>query len=342
MKAAVLVDVGCPLDVDEVLILERLDVGHVLIELNYAGITNEDVIEIDGLRAGHLQLPNLVGTEAVGRVIDVGVGVSKVREGERVVVHSCRGEGILSPSYCYKWNSPNGRKLIESKDIVAFATSVVVSECFVTRIPDLVNDLTALPLMGGAMLKGMGCVERMMKPMMGQSVVVIGGNGVGLSVVRCAAMRNMIPIMCVDDNFRRLRIATVMGAHFTERDYRKVPSSSYDYVVVAEYFNDSIELACRAVKRNGSIFYVGDEGLPGDAASLSIKKLGVGVSLEGCSFGKSVPSVDIQRMFQLGDKLMLEEMVTDTYRLENVNDAIDVVRSGITGGRVVLKLKEDE
>ena len=342
MKAAILVEVGCPLEVDEVLLVSRLDIGHVIVDIDYAGVTNDDVIEVDGLGAGDPQLPNLMGSEAVGRVVDVGAGVSKVREGERVVVHSCRGEGILSPPYTYKWNSPNGRKLMNSKHIVTFADAMVVSECFVTRIPDLVDDLTALPLMGGVMLKGMGCVERMMKPMMGQSVVVIGGNGVGLSVVRCAAMRNMGPVMCVDENFRRLRIATVMGAHFTERDYLKVPSSSYDFAVVAEYFNDSVELACRAVKPNGSIFYVGGEGLPGDAASFLIRKLSVGVKIEGCSFGKSVPSVDIQRMFQLGDKLMLEEMITDTYRLENVNDAIDVVRRGSTGGRVVLKLKEDE
>ena len=340
MKAAILVEQGVPLEIEDVFILDRLDYGHVIVELNYSGITEDDVFEMDGLMGEDPHLPHLMGSEAVGRVVDVGAGVSKVRQGERVVIHNYRCEGVYSEPYCYKWNSPSGRKLLRDKDVIAFAEMVVVSECFLTRIPDHDQDLNHVPLMGGAMLRGMGCVERLVQPKIGESLLVVGANLVGLSVIRCATLRNVYPIVCVDVNWRRLRIATMLGAHYTERSEDKIARGGYDYVVVAEYHHDLVEFGFNVALRPGGVLYhVGGPGYLGDAASFDIAKLYGGAKIVG-SWGGAVPKFDIPRMFDVRDKLMLDEMVTDVVSLENVNDGLDTVRTGKTGGRVMVEFVE--
>ena len=86
-RAAILVAQQQPLVVDEIELPEHLDVGQVLVELDYSGICGSQLGEIDGVKGPDKWLPHLLGHEAAGRVLVIGPVVRHVKPGDVVVAH---------------------------------------------------------------------------------------------------------------------------------------------------------------------------------------------------------------------------------------------------------------
>ena len=85
-KAAILVQTSQPLVVDTIE-SQKLNFGQVKIEMICSGICGAQINEIDAIRGPDKFLPHLMGHEGVGTVIEIGEGVSKVKKGDRVVLH---------------------------------------------------------------------------------------------------------------------------------------------------------------------------------------------------------------------------------------------------------------
>ena len=86
MRAAVLVQQNAPLELVE-LEIPKLDVGQVLVKIDYSGICGKQIDEITGRQGEDRYIPHLLGHEGAGVVVDTGPGVSKVRQGDHVVLH---------------------------------------------------------------------------------------------------------------------------------------------------------------------------------------------------------------------------------------------------------------
>ena len=102
MKAAILTEIDKPLKI-EYIELTDLKIGQVLVKNIKSGLCGAQIQEIKGLKGNAKFLPHLIGHEGCGIVEQVGDGVTKVKKGDKVILHWRKGSGIESdfPSYIY-------------------------------------------------------------------------------------------------------------------------------------------------------------------------------------------------------------------------------------------------
>src|SRR5437868_9448645 len=111
MKAAVLEKIDGPLTVAEVG-LTPLKHGQVLVKVLVSGICGSQLQEIAGNKGNAKFMPHLLGHEGCGIVEEVGLGVSRVKVGDKVVMHWVKGDGIESDFPHYTFNGkeiPSGK-----------------------------------------------------------------------------------------------------------------------------------------------------------------------------------------------------------------------------------------
>src|SRR5277367_1016312 len=140
-KAAILAQSRQPLVVDKIDLPDALGVGQVLVKVLYSTICGAQLNEIAAAKGPDKFLPHLLGHEASARVIETGLGVTTVREGDTVVLHWRPSLGIQCPLPAYTWQ---GKKL-NAGWMTTFNEYAVVSENRMTTIaPDY--DLKVAPL----------------------------------------------------------------------------------------------------------------------------------------------------------------------------------------------------
>lgn len=341
MKAAILVEQKKPLVVDDVEVPEDLHYGQVLVKIHYTSICGSQINEVSGMKGPDQFLPHLLGHEGTGMVQKCGPGVKTVKAGDRVVLHWRKGDGIQSDTPKYRWRG----KPLNAGWITTFNESAIVSENRVTPIPPEVNMKTAV-LYGCALTTGFGIVQHEALVKSGESVIVYGSGGVGLSVILAAAAVSAHPIVAVDMNEIKLKKALDYGAthviNSTKEDARGKLSSLFpsgaDVVVETVGLNSIKELACDVTSPAGRTVFVGVTKA-GDKMQLDSTPLHFGKKLVPSYGGSSNPSYDIPRLLRLqqSGRFKLDGMVSHEFPLEKINDAMDAMRNGIAL-RCVIKM----
>lgn len=343
MKAAILTELRKPLVVAEIEMPATLEVGQVLVDVHYSGICGSQLGEIDGAKGEDKFLPHLLGHEASGIVRGVGPGVKHVKVGDAVVMHWRKGPGIEATPPKYKWDG----RTVNAGWVTTFSDMTIVSENRVTPIPGD-SDMDVAALFGCAITTGFGVAENNAKIRIGESVVVFGAGGIGLNIVQAAAMMSAYPIIAVDRFDNRLDLAKKLGATHTinseTTDARAAIAQIAGDAGVDVFVDNTgqpaiIELAYTLTKPQGRVTLV---GVPRKGNSVSIYSLPLhfGKVLSGSHGGEAVPNADIPRYMNLyrAGKLPLRELITDSYSLDQVNDAIDDMRSGKVAGRCMLEM----
>jgi len=343
MKAAILVAQHEPLVVDEVRLPDELTYGQVLVQVDFSGICGSQLGEIDGVKGPDRHLPHLLGHEGSGWVAEVGPGVKLVRPGDHVVLHWMKGRGIEADPPRYTWReSP-----LNAGWITTFNELAVVSENRLTPVPAGLDGRVAA-LLGCAVTTGLGVITNNAKVRMGESVVVLGAGGVGLTMVQGAALSSAHPIVAVDLHENRLELARAMGATHALRagapELRAQISSilgerGADVVIDNTGRPEMIEFAYDLAHARGRVVLVGVPRV-GSAARLHTLPLHFGKVLTGSHGGETDPTEDIPRYRRLLDagRLSLAPLLTDEFPLEAVNEALARVRSGEVAGRCLLNL----
>ena len=95
VRSAVLYELNQPLKIVE-LDLPPPESGEVLVEVFASGICHTQLLEIKGENATGPHNPNLLGHEGTGMVVSVGKKVTKVKEGDHVILSWIRGCGTGS------------------------------------------------------------------------------------------------------------------------------------------------------------------------------------------------------------------------------------------------------
>ena len=341
--AAILAQQNQPLVIDEVSLPENLAVGQVLVEVFFSGICGSQLGEIAGVKGPDPYLPHLLGHEGSGKVLAIGPGVNSVMVGDHVVLHWRPGSGIQSAPPRFVWRD----QLLNAGFVTTFNKHAVVSENRLTSIPkDYPMQFAAL--FGCAVTTGIGVVENKAAVRMGESVVVVGSGGVGLNVIQGAKLRCASPIVAVDLFDNRVKLALDIGASHGlvnkgtswvahVRDI--VGEDGADVVVDNTGKPEVIGQCIELTKPNGKTILI---GVPpkGETTPVNTLPLHFGKMLTGTHGGDGKPDRDIPRLLHLAQAgiLDLSKLITGTYPLSEINDAVEDIRSGKISGRCLVAM----
>jgi S-(hydroxymethyl)glutathione dehydrogenase/alcohol dehydrogenase len=326
---------------------ERLSFGQVHVRIHYSGICGAQLNEIEAAKGEDKFLPHLLGHEGSGTVVAVGEGVKRVKAGDRVVLHWRQSAGLQCEPPKYDWNG----KTVNAGWVTTFNDEAIISENRLTVIPPDFP-LHLAPLFGCAVTTAVGVVNNDAQIKIGQSVVIFGVGGVGLNIAQAAQMVSANPIVGVDLLDSKLTMAREWGLTHafnsrTEGDalaakIREIVGAGGADVIVDTTGNARvIEEAYNLTHADGRTILV---GVPrkGDNASIYTLPLHFKKILKGSHGGSVSPDIEIPRLIKLvgQNKMRLEGLVTHTFPLQQINEAIAALRSG-EAARVMLSMREE-
>ena len=343
MKAAILVEQNKPLIIDEVRLPNKLELGQVLVQIHYSGICGSQLGEIEGVKGEDAYMPHLLGHEGSGTVLQIGLGVKQIKPKDKVILHWRKSLGIESDLPLYKWKNHK----LNAGWVTTFNEFAIVSENRCTPIPND-SDMRVASLFGCAIPTGFGVVENNARLKIGESLIVFGSGGIGLSIIQAAELVSAYPIIAVDIHKSRLDLAMKMGASHTinsrNQDVKQAITEITKGKAVDSFIDNTgdpkvIELGYELTKTDGKVILV---GVPSKNNNISIYSLPLhfGKRLIGSHGGNGILHLDIPRYFDLyrNSKIKLDELLTDEFELSNINNAINSMRKGNIAGRCLIKM----
>ncbi|RIJ24469.1 alcohol dehydrogenase [Henriciella barbarensis] len=352
-RAAIAFSENEPLVVEEV----RLsDPGHgeVRIKMEACGICRSDLSALEGKET--VQFPVVLGHEGAGYVDGVGAGVTKLKEGDKVVLSwtpacgNCRGcrRGdvhlceVLSMTTEGRGPMTLGdRSLDRFMALGAFAEHIVVPENMAVPIK---SDLEATHscLIGCGVTTGFGAAVNSASVRWGERVAVYGCGGVGLAAIQGARVAGATDIIAIDPVAERRAAALKLGATAAippENSRKLIMSETNGGVDVAIECVGSPAVMAEAfgVTRSGGRCVV--VGLPAFTEMLEIPAIMLlqEKTLTGSIYGSANPAVDFQKIASLADnkQLLLAPMVDKIRPFDEINIGMDEMRQS-KSIRVVL------
>jgi len=326
-RAAVLRGAHSDLDIVEIQ-RPTLGEGQVLVALDYSGVCRSQLMEVRGWRGPDVWLPHLLGHEGVGTVAEIGLSVTKVRVGDRVVVGWIKGEGIESASPSF--TTVDG-ETINAGRVTTFSEYTVVSENRVYLQPVEVDDRTAV-LFGCALLTGAGMVLNEVHPAAGESVLINGLGGIGLAAL--IATRGLgIEVVATDPDPEKRELARGLGAQYVVDPFqgtladqvREYFPTGVDVAIDAAGTTAGIEAAFDCLRYDGGRLVFASHPPTGERISLDPHDLIKGRTIRGSWGGACRPDEDIPRLARTITKAgtSLDFMTPRTYSLDEVNIALN-------------------
>jgi Zn-dependent alcohol dehydrogenase len=247
---------------------------------------------------------------------------------------------------------PSGASRLHARqrDIAPFLGTACFSET--TVVPDggaipVPRELpfAALATLGCAVITGVGAVINAARVPEGARVVVIGVGGVGLNVVQGAAISKCERIIAVDLRPTPLAIARQFGATDTVDAAGDVPSEvrsltggrGADFVFDAVGSPGTLSTAIAAARKGGTVVLTGLSRVDSQGSIPMFPFVMQEKRLIGSVYGSGIPSRDIPRLVTLYQegKLKLDELVSRTYPLDRINDALGALAAS-DGARGVI------
>ncbi len=357
IRAAVCRAFGEPLTI-ETLDLAGPGPGEVRVRVQAVAICHSDVSGADGAWGG--TLPIVYGHEAAGVVAEVGEGVD-LDVGRSVVVtliRACgecrrcqRGEFVAcTTKFALDERSPlttpDGESIVHGLRTAAFAEEVVVHASQVIAIDPSI-DPKAASLLACGVITGVGAVINTAAVQPDSTGVGIGCGGVGLNVVQGARLARAGGIVAVDVQPAKLDLARRLGA-----THVAVPGSDdvaavvnevtgglmADYVFVATGSPAALGSALALVGSMGALVVV---GMPPDGVTGTYDPgwlAGLNQRILGSKMGTSVIARDVPALaarYQEGE-LELDGLISRTFTLDQINEAMDEVRAGSALRNVIV------
>jgi S-(hydroxymethyl)glutathione dehydrogenase/alcohol dehydrogenase len=349
MKAAVCHNFGEPLRIEDVE-LRRPHEDEVTVRLAACAICHSDIAYAGGAWGG--PLPAVYGHEAAGVAEEVASGLSGIAPGDHVVVTMVRSCGRCArclagvPTLCEGTFPPGdavlrsagGTPLHQSMHTGAFAEYVTVHASQVVRVSSEIG-LDVACLLSCGVLTGLGAVLNTAQVRPGATVVVVGAGGVGLNCVQGARLAGAEKIIAVDVVPKKLVVAARFGATHTVNSSEVDPLETVleltggrgaDDVLVATGSVQAAEGALPLVRRGGVMVLV---GIPATGSTMRLDPVAISdgsLRVLGSKMGATRPRLDIPRFARLylDGQLLLDELVSERFALEQVNDAIASARAG--------------
>lgn len=364
-KAAVLNAVDTPLQVrDDITVAAPKD-GEVRVQMVASGVCHSDLSVQNGTIP--LATPLVLGHEGAGIITEVGPGVSDRAVGDHVVlswVPQCRecyfcgrGQGYLCEKNgavtlgglidgTKRFSTPDG-ELGQMAFCGTFASEAIVPAISTVKIPDDVP-LESAALIGCGVLTGVGAAINTADIQAGDIVAVIGCGGVGLNVIQGARIAGAGRIIAIDMFDSKLELAKEFGATDTINAGEGDPVAAVQGLTEGRGADAAFEViglaptidqAINMTRNGGEVILV---GVPRLDVMLSLNAaftfLYTAKTIKGCWYGSANVDTDVPKLIELyksGD-LKLDELVSRTITVDEVNEAFEAMGSGEVARSVIV------
>ncbi len=365
-RAAVAWEAGKPLEIEEV-DLEGPKEGEILLRVVATGVCHTDAFTQSGSDPEGL-FPAILGHEGGAIVEEIGPGVTSVAVGDHVIplytpecgtcafcrsgktnlcqaVRATQGRGLM-PDGTSRF-SKGGKPIFHYMGTSTFAEYTVLPEIAAAKI-NKEAPLDKVCLLGCGITTGLGAVLNTAQVEPGASVAVFGLGGIGLSVIQGAVLAQAGRIVAVDLNPAKFEMARQLGAtdFVNPADYDKPIQEvvvdltdggvDYSFECVGNVGLMRAALEC-CHKGWGESIIIGVAGA-GQEISTRPFQLVTGRVWRGTAFGgvkgrSQLPGY-VDRY--LKGEIKVDEMVTHTMGLNEINKAFDLMHSGESIRSVVI------
>ncbi len=365
-RAAVAWQAGKPLEIEEVEVAAPKQ-GEVLIRMVATGVCHTDAFTLSGADPEGI-FPSILGHEGGAIVEEVGPGVTSVAPGDHVIplytaecgqckfctsgktnlcssVRETQGKGLM-PDGTTRFRC-NGKEVFHYMGTSTFSEYSVAAEVSLAKISSAAP-LDKVCLLGCGVTTGIGAVLNTAKVEAGASIAVFGLGGIGLSVVQGAVLAKAGRIIAVDTNPDKFEMAKLLGAtDFVNPKDHDAPIQevivdmtdggvdySFECVGNVELMRSALE-CCH--KGWGESIIIGVAGA-GQEISTRPFQLVTGRVWRGTAFGgvkgrSQLPGMVDQYM---GGNIKLDEFITFTMGLEDINKAFNYMHEGKSIRSVIL------
>ena len=364
-KAAVALAAGQPLQIETV-DLAGPKSGEVLVEIKATGICHTDAYTLSGADPEGL-FPSILGHEGAGIVREVGADVTTLKPGDHVIplytpecrqckfclsgktnlcgaIRQTQGQGLM-PDGSSRF-SLNGEPLFHYMGTSTFANFTVVPEIALAKIrQDAPFDKVCY--IGCGVTTGLGAVMNTAKVEAGANVAVFGLGGIGLNVVQGARMAGAERIIGVDLNAERRGLAEQFGMtdFINPKDVGSVVEAiidmtdggvdySFECIGNTDVMRDALE-CCH--KGWGESIIIGVAAAGQEIATRPFQ-LVTGRVWRGTAFGGAKGRSDVPQIvdWYMDGKINIDDLITHTFSLDEINQGFDVMHQGESIRSVVV------
>ena len=357
-RAAVAWEAGKPLEI-ETIDVEGPKAGEVLIRVVATGVCHTDAYTLSGADPEGL-FPSILGHEGGAIVEAVGAGVSRLKPGDHVIplytaecgsckfcesgktnlcsaVRETQGRGLM-PDGSSRF-SAHGKLIHHYMGTSTFSEYSVLPEVSVAKVSQAAP-LEKVCLLGCGITTGIGAVLNTAKVEPGSSVAVFGLGGIGLSVIQGAVMAQAERIIGIDLNPGKFEMARAMGATdcINPNDHSipiqeaivDMTDGGVDYSFECIGNVDVMRAALECCHKGwGESTIIGVAGA-GQEISTRPFQLVTGRVWRGTAFGGVKGRTELPGYVDryMAGEIKIDEMITHTMALEQINDAFDLMHEG--------------
>ncbi len=364
--AAVAWEAGQPLSIEEIEVAGPRE-GEVLIRVVATGVCHTDAFTLSGSDPEGI-FPSVLGHEGGAVVEEVGPGVTSVSVGDHVIplytaecgqckfctsgktnlcsaVRTTQGQGVM-PDGTTRF-SCGGKEVFHYMGTSTFSEYSVVAEVSLAKI-NKEAPLDKVCLLGCGVTTGIGAVIKTARVEPGATIAVFGLGGIGLSVVQGAVMARAGRIIVVDVNPDKFEMAKMLGAtdFINPKDYTDPIQDvivdltdggvdySFECVGNVNLMRSALE-CCH--KGWGESIIIGVAGA-GQEISTRPFQLVTGRVWRGTAFGGVKGRSELPGMVNqyMDGEIKLDEFITFTMPLEEINTAFDYMHEGKSIRSVIL------
>jgi S-(hydroxymethyl)glutathione dehydrogenase/alcohol dehydrogenase len=346
----------------EEMVIDDPGPGEVVVETAYAGMCHSDEHVVQGDMLVPF-FPFVGGHEGAGVVTQVGPGVTTVAPGDHVAmsfIPSCgrckwcstgrqnicdEGAKLFDLQMMTRSEGQSSHRIGDAEaarfaQLGTFSEKLLVSENSLVRIePDLPLDVAALVSCGVA--TGWGSAVHRANVQPGDNVAVIGIGGVGINAVQGARMAGAKRVIAIDPvEFKREKAMELGATHtFSSIDeaLAAVPDLTWgdmcDAVILVPGVvkGDMIEPALNLTSKGGTLVVTAIGNMLESDVQMNLFMLSMmNKEVKGTVFGSGNPRADIPALLSMyrEGSLKLDELITNRYTLDQVNQGYQDMRDG--------------
>ncbi len=356
-RAAVAFEAGKPLSIETVQ-LDGPREGEVLVEIKATGICHTDSFTLSGEDPEGL-FPSILGHEGAGVVVDIGPGVTSVAKGDHVIplytpecrtcsfctsgktnlcqaIRTTQGAGVM-PDGTSRF-SLGGKPLYHYMGTSTFSNFTVLPEIAVAKIrPDAPFDKVCY--IGCGVTTGLGAVINTAKVEPGATVAVFGLGGIGLNVVQGARLVGADRIIGIDINPGRREMAEKFGM----TDFVNAAEVDDPVGAIVDLTDGGVDYSFECIgnvtvmrqalecchKGWGESIIIGVAGAGQEIATRPFQ-LVTGRVWRGTAFGGARGRTDVPKIvdWYMDGKSNIDDLITHTMPLDDINEAFDLMHTG--------------